>query len=160
MSAKDEIELLPYEDKFCEDFGRITTNWVSKLFVLEAHDIEQIAHPERMITDGGYIVVAKLKDRVVGVGALLYRSEGVYEVAKMGVDEDIRGYGIGGKIMTNLIDTARNHFKAKVLKIETSSKLDNAIYLYKKHGFVQDQIGESVHGYARADVFLTYDLTV
>lgn len=157
----DEVEIIDFCDEYASEFERINRQWIEKLFKMEKADIETLEHPEIIIENGGYITFAKLNNKIVGTGALINLGDGVYEIAKMGVDENCRGYGVGDKIMKQLINHAKQsiHPIIHTLKIETSSTLKNAIHLYKKNGFIDDiNIKSSEHGYDRADVFLILKL--
>lgn len=161
-SHQDEPVLLDFIDDFTADFGRINRQWIEKVFKMEPADIWALEHPQEIIKQGGYIVMCRLGDRMVGTGALMVSetAKGVMEIVKMGVDEDCRGKGIGDKIMKHLINHARQRKDPVIhtLKIETSHLLPGAIHLYKKNGFVDDTCTVSYHGYERADVFLTMPL--
>lgn len=156
----DGVELVDFSDEYAADFARINKQWIEKLFKMEAADTWAVEHPEKIIEDGGYIVMAKLGDRVVGTGALIFVEDGTLEIAKMGVDEDCRGYGVGDKVIKQLVRHAKERTNPTIhtLKIETNSALKNAIHLYRKNGFVDDDITVSPHGYDRADVWLRMSL--
>jgi GNAT superfamily N-acetyltransferase len=47
----------------------------------------------------GVIFFARLDEDIVGTCALLHESPGVYELSKMGVDENFRGLGAGRRLL-------------------------------------------------------------
>ena len=159
MSSDNIVEIVEYApNEYVGEFARINRQWIEKLFKMEAADIAALENPQKIIDNGGYIIYAKRNNSIVGTAALVFYDEGVLEIAKMGVDENCRGCGIGDKLMAHLINYAKQKGNIHTLKIETSSLLPNAIHLYRKHGFVDDAVSQSTHGYERADVFLTLPL--
>ena len=77
----------------------------------------------------------------------------------MGVRESCQGLGCGNMLMQHLLDRARTIAGIKTLKIETSSKLVNALQMYRKFGFIDDyEVEKSFHDYKDADLFLRLDM--
>ena len=89
--------------------------------------------------------------RAVGCVALLKMGDGGYEVAKMTVSEDLRGSGLGRRLMQRCID-AGAELGASRLYLETNSGRGPALGLYRAMGF-QD-LAPAATEYARADVFM------
>jgi putative acetyltransferase len=155
-APEPEIHLRLYRPSDADSFRRLNQQWIEKLFKLEAPDLAVLDHPdEHILAPGGAIIIAEIDGRVIGTCALLFESEGVYEVAKMAVDELWRGAGIGRKILVYTIEEARS-MRAHKLRLETSSKLPNAIHLYESVGFRHVPAHETP--YARADVFMELNL--
>lgn len=148
------IEIIPFSVEHSAAFRDLNLEWVSTLFRVEPHDEEQLAHPERILEDGGEIWLARLDDEIVGTGVLFCEGEGSYEIAKMAVRADIRGQGIGKKILAMLIQRFRER-GGKRLWLQTNSRLNNAIALYRHRGFVDFTPCEPSQ-YERADVFLEW----
>lgn len=151
-----ELLLRHYQPADAAAFRRLNQQWIEKLFKLEAPDLAVLDHPEENILEpGGAILIAESGHQVIGTCALLWESEGVYEVAKMAVDEPWRGSGIGRKILQFTVVEARR-LGAHKLRLETSSKLPNAIHLYESVGF--HHVPAHPTPYARADVFMEMNL--
>ena len=96
---------------------------------------------------------------VVGVVAVLATGAGVYELAKMTVDEAARGSGIGAQLIQAAIGWTREH-DGNLLFLGTNTKLAAAIRLYETAGFQRtliDELGLENY-YARADVLMKLDL--
>jgi putative acetyltransferase len=68
---------------------------------------------------------------------------------KLGVVDDYKGLGIGRKLMQLCIAICQEK-KVKLITLETSSKLESAIKMYLKFGFVHVEITASC--YESADV--------
>jgi N-acetylglutamate synthase-like GNAT family acetyltransferase len=151
-----EVRLRLFQPDDADAFRRLNQQWIEKLFKLEAPDLAVLHHPdEHILAPGGAIIIAEAQGRVIGTCALLFEHAGVYEVAKMAVDELWRGSGIGRKILLFTIAEARR-LGAHTLRLETSSKLPNAIHLYEAVGF--RHVPAHHTPYARADVFMEMNL--
>lgn len=148
------IEIIPFTIEHSAVFRDLNLEWVSTLFRVEAHDEAQLSQPERIVDDGGEIWLARLNGEIVGTGALFHEGEGRYEIAKMAVRPDMRGQGIGGKILEMLIRRFRERGGTR-LWLQTNSRLTNAIALYRRFGFT-DFTPSEPSPYARADVFLEW----
>lgn len=163
MSYDEKIvTVVPFKgnEYLAKDFDRLNREWIEKLFKMEQPDEEMLANPELILNNGGYICFALFNNRAVGTGALVLGKDNVFEVVKMGVEEASRGQGVGDKLLTNLLDYGKSQGCTQ-FRIETSSTLPGAIYLYKKHGFVDDVLAYaagSAHGYDRADTYLRLDI--
>lgn len=129
------ITILDYQSVYAKDFARLNYEWLTQYFEIEAHDREMLDDPEGyIINKGGYIFFARYNDEIVGTAALIQEDSGTYELAKMGVSTDYRGLKIGKRIIQHAIDFARQRgFERLVL--ESNTKLEPAIHLYKKTGF-------------------------
>jgi len=152
--SRGDPEIVPFSGEHRTAFRDLNLEWVSTLFRVEPHDEEQLSHPEWIIEDGGEIWLARLDGEIVGTGVLFCEGEGSYEIAKMAVRPDIRGKGIGKKILAMLIQRFRER-DGKRLWLQTNSRLQNAIALYRSFGFV-DFTPSKPSPYARADVFLEW----
>ncbi len=132
-----KIRIVPYEAGFRNDFKRLNEQWIRKYFKMEPLDHQVLDHPESYIlARGGHILVALYMERVVGVCALI-KSESDdhdFELAKMGVDSDVRGLGIGWLLGRAVIEKARS-LGATSIYLESNLVLEPAIALYRKLGF-------------------------
>ena len=78
--------------------------WLEKFFHVEDFDNLVFSNPEKHILDNeGTIIFALLDNQIVGTGCLFSHSD-YYEIAKMGVNENYQGYGIGKNLLLKLID--------------------------------------------------------
>ena len=81
---------------------------------------------------------------------------GILELTKMAVSPEMRGYKIGQKLLQHCIDFAKaKQFKA--LLLYSNTKLENAIYLYRKFGFKELSV-EANSPYNRADIKMLLEL--
>jgi ribosomal protein S18 acetylase RimI-like enzyme len=78
------------------------------------------------------------------------KTEGIFELTKMAVSTNHRGYKIGQKLMQHCIDFAKSS-RFIGLMLYSNTKLENAIYIYKKYGFVEVPL-EPNSPYVRSDI--------
>ena len=150
------MEVRPYEPSDADAWKALNEAWIAKLFKIEPKDREVLDFPERNILEkGGHIFMAHQAGVAVGCAALIRMSDGGYELAKMTVDESMRGTGQGRALMEACIAKAKA-LGATRLYLETNSSLVPAIGLYQAVGFV-DMPTQSTP-YARADVFMELKL--
>jgi N-acetylglutamate synthase-like GNAT family acetyltransferase len=136
-------------------FRTLNEAWIAKYFGVEASDREVLDHPvEKILNPGGRIFMAFFDGNPVGCCALIVKERGVFELAKMAVKEQLRGHGIGRRILAHAIAEARG-LGARSVYLETNNTLKNAIHLYESQGFRHlppERIAPSP--YARANVFM------
>ena len=150
--SMESIELRAYQPEDAKAFRELNEAWIKKYFELEESDREVLGDPDgHVIQPGGHIFLAFFDGRAIGCCALIPMEPGVFEVAKMAVDERYRGHGVGRKVLTYTVEQARK-LGASVLYLETNRKLANAIHLYESLGFQHLPPKESP--YARANVFM------
>src|SRR5579862_4496499 len=108
MENHENVRIVRYEDKHADDFARLNREWLDRFGLYEEADGKQLNAPRQAIIEaGGEIFVAVLGERVVGTCALVRMSPGMFEVAKLSVDRDMRGQGLGRRLTQHAIDRAR-----------------------------------------------------
>jgi len=136
-------------------FRELNEAWIREFFAIEAKDVEVLGDPvEHILRPGGEILMAMLGDRAVGCCALLAMPDWCFEIGKMAVAEEMRGRGIGKKLLAHVVDHARQ-LGAKRLYLETNRKLPNAVHLYESQGFTHlppERVRQSP--YARSDLYM------
>ena len=152
----EKIEIVDYAPKYRDDFARLNLAWIEKYFKVEEPDRQALGDPEANILDkGGYILLARYGDTIVGAVALIKESGTVYELAKMAVDEAYQGKQIGKKLCLAAIEKARA-IGAVHLDLESNTALVPAINLYYSVGFKRVEQYESP--YERANIKMVLDL--
>ena len=139
-------------------FIRLNRAWIERLFELVPADESILADPRKLVDGGGAVLFVVIGDEVVGTGGLQRLDAETVEVVKMAVDPAHQGKGLGGRLMTALVETARAKGFARAY-IETNSALTAANQMYRKFGFGATGQTKSRHGYDRADVFYELQLT-
>ncbi len=149
---RQEVRIVPYESCYQPVFRSLNEQWITRHWQLEEHDIECIDHPQESIIDkGGYIFVALYRNEPVGVCALCKMDDAKYEyeLAKLAVDLDVRGKGIGYLLCRSVVDKAKS-LGAKNIFLESNTLLKPAIHTYKKLGF--RELAEYHPAYERGDI--------
>ena len=144
-----EVEIIDFKPRFRQEFTDMNIEWISHYFTVEPHDLEQLGNPEEYIlAKGGQIFFARYGDEIIGTVALIKCAETVYEMAKMAVKPAFRGSGAGEKLGSHLIEAAKKAGCTRLF-LESNRQLTPALTLYKKLGFVEVPIGETL--YSRAN---------
>jgi putative acetyltransferase len=149
------VLIRPYRTGDGQAFRLLNEAWIQKHFGIEAKDRETLEDPEtKILAKGGHIFLMVDGETPVGCCALLWLRTGVYEVAKMTVDESQRGRGLGRRLLAYVIEQAKA-LGAESLYLETNDSLLDAIHLYEELGFRHlpaERITPSP--YVRANVFM------
>jgi len=145
------MNIIPYTSIYAQDFKELNIEWLETYFYVEPYDLEVLSHPEKYIIDkGGHIFFSINEQEVSGTVALMPVKDGVFELTKMAVHTSMRGEGIGQKLMEHCIQFARVHHFEKLI-LYSNTRLENAIYIYKKWGFQEIEL-ESDASYERANI--------
>ena len=146
------IKIIEFENKFAKSFYNLNIEWLKTHFYVEAYDEEVLSNPNNYIIDkGGYMFFAIKENNVVGTVALMPTEQsGILELTKMAVMPEERGQKIGQQLLQYCIDFSISK-KIKGLLLYSNTKLENAIYLYRKYGFKELEL-ESNTPYERADI--------
>lgn len=151
-----EVQIVSFTPEYALPFRDLNIQWIKTYFKLEEKDLQTLDNPQSYIIDkGGEILIAKYKGEVVGVAALLKMENATYELAKMAVNPDLQGKGIGHLLMQASIQKAKA-LGAQKLFLESNSKLEPALNLYRKFGFVQ--VFGIPSPYERADIQMELEL--
>ncbi len=152
----NDISIISYEPRYQPDFKRLNIAWISELFSVEDHDLEQLDHPEvHILPNGGHILLAKWDNDIIGTAALVPTGNDSYELAKMSVTPACQGKGVGKQLALAAIDYARQS-GATMVWLESNRKAKAAVELYKRIGFVEVPLRPSL--YTRADVCMEMSL--
>jgi GNAT superfamily N-acetyltransferase len=84
----------------------------------------------------GALVIARLRERAIGCGALKFHPHLPAEVKRMWVSPDARGLALGRRLLEELEQHAREA-GVRVLRLETNRALTEAIALYRRSGYVE-----------------------
>jgi len=95
------------------------------------------ASDQDMTLPNGLLLVANLRGAAVGCGALkLHIDTRIAEVKRMWVAPDVRGLGIGRRLLERLSAEAASRGMV-ILRLETNRSLSEAKHLYERAGFVE-----------------------
>ena len=116
------LKISRWDPRYGGAFIRLNEAWIKKFFVLEKTDLKYLHDPiKNIISPGGDIVFLIHGDRVVGTCALVPHEPGVYELAKMAVEQSERGRGLGNVLMEAVIECARDKAAVKIFLSPTPS---------------------------------------
>jgi len=149
------IDYVPGNSIHRERFGALNREWLTKYFYVEPHDEAMFADPETIVLGkgkDGTILFAEAEGNIVGTGGLLRLRDGSFELVRMAVTEDYQGCGIGEQILAALLERVRAKGVKKVF-IVSNTLLENAIRLYRRHGFKDSAENRHTH-YARGNITL------
>lgn len=151
------LEIISFDPAYAEDFKLLNLIWLKKYFWVEPHDEEVLGKPEKYILEpGGNIFFVKEENHIIGTVALMKMEDGIFELTKMAVTPEAQGKKIGQKLMEHTLQYAKEQ-GWKTLIIYSNRKLENAIYIYLKYGFLEIPI-EKNNPYARGDIKMKLEL--
>ncbi|MBN1005683.1 GNAT family N-acetyltransferase [Amphritea pacifica] len=157
-----DIVIQGWDAELRDDFRRLNLAWLNRYFdghLLE-RDREALNNPEGYyLAQGGYIWFARHQadNQVVGCVALARHDNERYEISKMGVDDSWQTIGVGRRLLMTALDKARELGASEVF-LESSSKLERALQLYRNLGFREIPHPEGQSYYDRADIYMTLTL--
>jgi len=132
------IDIVPYHKSYSKAFYNLNIEWLKIFFYVEPFDEQVLSKPEHfVINKDGFIFFAKEDEIILGTLALMPTlNPFTFELTKMAVLPNQRGKNIGQLLMRHAIDFAQSN-KFKSLVLYSNTKLENAIYIYRKFGFVE-----------------------
>lgn len=143
------MRIVRYTPEYQQYFEQLNRAWVEKYFEMEPMDEVLLSNPEdNIIKNGGQIYFVEHQNQIIGTVALLFVSNGVYELAKMTVDEAFQGIGAGKFLCKTAIGEAKK-LNADKLILFTNLRLKAAIKIYHKFGF--KEVPLNGQEYSRAD---------
>ena len=152
------IAITPFVPGDGDAFVALNLAWLIGHGLLEPADEKQLYDPQTHVFDhGGEIFMARVDEVAIGCCAAIPRSDGSVEIAKLAVDKDARGRGIGRRLISVALAWAQQrHYTRAVLT--SSRKLRMALRLYESLGFRYLPVPPDVP-YATVDVYMELDLT-
>jgi len=152
-----EVKIIPFSSQYSTDFKLLNIEWLEKYFVVEPHDAELLEKSQENIIDkGGFIFLAKLNNKIVGTVALIKINSQNFELGKMAVSPKVQGLGIGQQLMQYSIDFGKSQHWSNLI-LYSNTVLENAIYIYRKYGFIEVPI-EKDTPYARGNIKMVLKL--
>lgn len=153
----EDINIINFKPEFSNYFYELNIEWLQTYFVVEPFDEEVLSKPQQYIIDkGGHIFFAKLNDEIVGTVALMPKDD-TFELTKMAVSPNYRGYKIGQHLMQHSINFAKDTLQLSNIILYSNTVLENAIHIYRKYGFIEIPVEEN-SPYERSDIKMKLDL--
>lgn len=152
----DEIKIVDYQPSYRVHFEKLNKAWLEEYFSVEPVDKKVLEHPQENIIDqGGAILFARKDGSVIGTVALKPVELGVLELTKMAVDKKFQGMGTGKLLCEAAIEKAYQIGAFKLI-LYSNTKLETAISLYRKMGFMEIPLKKGAYG--RADIMMEKSL--
>lgn len=147
---QNSVEIIDFSDADKEAIKILNYEWLEAYFRVEASDVLSLSNPRAEIIDkGGFIFYAKLNDEIVGTCSLLKKNEKTFELGKMAVSKKAQGHKIGTMLLEHCLEFAKQQ-QIESLVLYSNTKLETAIYLYRKYGFMEIPLESGL--YERADI--------
>ncbi len=132
-----KVEIIPFEDRYLQDFVGLNVEWLDHYFVVEEEDRQLMGEAkQRIIDNGGQIFFARIGEQIVGTVAMINREERGFELAKMAVTPSFQGLKIGQKLLDACLDFGREKGLDRIY-LESNTIMVPAINLYRKNGFAE-----------------------
>ena len=152
-----KIKFRKYSNKDSSIFKSLNLQWLESFFFVEPIDKIILNNPKSKILDpGGYIIMVELNGKVIGTFTFIKIEESVFEFSKMAINPIYRGQGYGNSIMKFALSFAKKN-KWKKIILYSNTKLENAIHLYYKYGFLEVEM-ESNAVYSRGNIKMELNL--
>lgn len=146
-----DLNIIPFESQYAKRFKELNVAWLEKYFFVEPKDTFLLENCEASIIEkGGYIYLAEYKYEIVGCFALIKLGTNEYELGKMAVDPNYQGLKIGQALLRFAIDLGKQNAWKKLI-LYSNTKLENALYIYRKYGFIEVEIEKNLP-YVRSDI--------
>ena len=150
MILENTVEIIPFTPELKLHIKTLNLEWLTMYFKVEHIDEIVLSNPQGEIIDkGGFIFYAKYNSQIIGTASLLKKDEFTFELSKMAITEKIQGLGIGKKLVEHCLAFAKENNIQKLI-LYSNRKLESAIHLYKKYGFVEIELENGI--YERADI--------
>ncbi len=92
------------------------------------------AGADELVPPSGLMLIARLRGKPIGCGALKFHRGAPTELKRMWVSPDARGLGLGRRLLVELESQARAS-GSRVVRLETNRALKEAIELYRSSGY-------------------------
>lgn len=136
-------KIISYNDIFAQEFYKLNVEWLETFFYVEDFDREVLSNPKKYIIDkGGYIFFVIENRNIIGTVALIKNNKNSFELTKMAIIPKKRGNKIGQQLMQYCINFAVES-KFDKLVLYSNTILENAIYIYRKYGFIEIPVEEN-----------------
>ena len=138
---REEIEVLirGFTPRLAPAFKSLNEAWIRNYFTIEEAARKVLDDPEGTVIAGGgdiLFAVDAVTDEVLGTVALVRLDDDVLQLAMMAVCDAAKGRQIGRRLGESALARARE-MGAAILFLESNRKLNPAINLYHKLGFVE-----------------------
>ncbi len=149
------MEIIEWDPKYRNDFVRLNTEWLTKLYYIESFDQYSMDHVDELIAKGAMVYFAIEDGKVLATCMIEPLGNNVWEICKLAAAGQYTGTGAGSAVLKACMNYAIEHGAEKLCLI-TISGLKPAIHLYKKFGFKEIPYRKEVWHSEKADVEMEY----
>lgn len=148
------MKIIPFEEKYRQDFINFNTDWiVSNFGFLEEHDKETFEKIDEELEAGAMIFFAVENDVALATCMAAPMEGTTWEICKLGSNKELPHKGAGSAVFQEAMQWALNH-GAERLFILSNTKLKPALHIYKKYGFQEIKLDN--YEYIRGDIAFEY----
>lgn len=156
MKVENYIEITTYNPDFKANFIALNKAWLEEYFVVEPHDNEVFENIETIVLQpGGEIFFCLINGEVAGTVAMQVVDATTFELAKLAVDKKFQGQKLSNRLMDACLEFAKSK-NANKITLLSNRRLETALNLYLKYGFVEVPMKEN--DYARANIQMELSL--
>ncbi len=146
------MRIVPYNEKYKNDFIEMNLLWISEMFELEPEDIRVLENMVPIIENGGNIFFAlDSDDNVMACCMIGPREDGDWEIMKFAAKGMYTGTGAGSACLKACIEYAKAKQIEKII-IVSNRKCVHALHLYRKNGFIEMPVDKKKFPFDRADI--------
>lgn len=154
------MRIISYDKRYKQDFIDLNKAWISEMFVIEPHDVEELENIEPAIAAGGQIFFAIDETceadengayPVMACCMIAPQENGDFEIMKFAASDNYRGTGAGTAVLLRCIEYAKEK-RVKKIVIVSNHKCVEAVHLYRKHGFTEVPVDKEKFPYERASI--------
>lgn len=155
---KTAIKIIPFKTEYSKDFYNLNIEWLQHYFEVEPYDEAVLSHPDTyIISKGGFIFLVKKDNNIIGTAALIpTATKNTFELTKMAISPKHRGLKIGQQLLDYCIQFSITKQWSPLI-LYSSRKLENAIYIYRKKGFIEIPVEKNCP-YKRCDIKMELQL--
>ena len=150
------IEIVWFNKKYSKQFFILNKVWIEESWRLEDSDKKDLLNPDKIVENGGQVFFALENKIPVGTAAMINSSDDRFELAKMTVQEDLRGKGIANMLMDECLKFAKEN-KANEIFLISNDSLTIARNLYDKYGFKEVDLDSQKYDRGNVKMRLTLD---
>lgn len=157
----NNIEILPVNTpELTEETKRLFREyekWLNVSLCFQGFEEEVNSLPGKYSPPEGRLYIVKYDSKYSGCIALRKIEDGICEMKRLFLKEELRGKGIGNTLVTKIINDAKA-IGYKTMRLDTiKEKMPKAVEIYTKHGFVETE--QYYHNPNPHTLFLELDLT-
>ena len=150
------IAIVGFNKRYSEQFFILNKAWIEESWRLEDSDKKDLLNPDKIVENGGQVFFALENKIPVGTAAMIKSSDDRFELAKMTVQEELRGKGIANMLMDECLKFAKEN-KANEIFLISNDSLKIARNLYDKYGF--KEVNLDSQKYDRGNVKMSLKIT-